>query len=70
MSPVYLRSHRQEEQVNKQRNEWRQSLVPNVKVHELEKENEKLKKEIINLHAEIYGSRLAAKYLDKELAGR
>jgi hypothetical protein len=36
----------------------------------LEKENEKLKAQIINLQSEIYGSRLAAKYLDKELAGR
>ena len=33
-------------------------------------ENEKLKSEILNLQSEIYGSRLAAKYLDKELAGR
>ncbi|CAF1091956.1 unnamed protein product [Adineta ricciae] len=61
---------RLEEQVTKQRNELKESLVSDVKAHELEKENEKLKKEIINLESEIYGSRLAAKYLDKELAGR
>ncbi|UJR09616.1 hypothetical protein I4U23_013850 [Adineta vaga] len=61
---------RLEEQASKQRDELKQSLVSNVRAHELEKENEKLKKEIINLESEIYGSRLATKYLDKELAGR
>ncbi|CAF3075479.1 unnamed protein product [Rotaria sp. Silwood2] len=58
------------DQITKQRNELKQNLIPDIKVHELEKENEKLKAQIINLQSEIYGSRLAAKYLDKELAGR
>ncbi|XP_043930226.1 Golgi-associated PDZ and coiled-coil motif-containing protein [Protopterus annectens] len=36
----------------------------------LKKENEALRRHIAVLQAEVYGSRLAAKYLDKELAGR
>ena len=60
----------EEEQIAKQRNELKQNGTWEVKTHELEKENEKLKAQIINLQSEIYGSRLAAKYLDKELAGR
>ncbi|CAJ0961674.1 unnamed protein product [Ranitomeya imitator] len=36
----------------------------------LRKENEALRKHIAVLQAEVYGARLAAKYLDKELAGR
>ncbi|UJR36480.1 hypothetical protein I4U23_029203 [Adineta vaga] len=59
-----------EEQIAKQREEYKQNAIPEIKVHEIEKENEKLKTQILNLQSEIYGSRLAAKYLDKELAGR
>uniref|UniRef100_A0A2K5S804 Golgi-associated PDZ and coiled-coil motif-containing protein n=1 Tax=Cebus imitator TaxID=2715852 RepID=A0A2K5S804_CEBIM len=36
----------------------------------LRKENEALRRHIDVLQAEVYGARLAAKYLDKELAGR
>ncbi|ROL52495.1 Golgi-associated PDZ and coiled-coil motif-containing protein [Anabarilius grahami] len=36
----------------------------------LKKENEALRRHIAVLQAEVYGARLAAKYLDKELAGR
>jgi chaperonin cofactor prefoldin len=54
----------------KQRDEYKKNATTDVKVQDLEKENEKLKTQIINLQSEIYGSRLAAKYLDKELAGR
>ncbi|KAL2081951.1 hypothetical protein ACEWY4_021769 [Coilia grayii] len=39
-----------------------------VKMHK--KENEALRRHIAVLQAEVYGARLAAKYLDKELAGR
>jgi len=59
-----------EEQIAKQREEFKQNVISEIKVQELEKENEKLKTQLINLQSEIYGSRLAAKYLDKELAGR
>ena len=54
----------------KQRDEYKKNATTEIKVQELEKENEKLKAQVINLQSEIYGSRLAAKYLDKELAGR
>lgn len=36
----------------------------------LRRENEALRRHIAVLQAEVYGARLAAKYLDKELAGR
>ncbi|EDO46649.1 predicted protein [Nematostella vectensis] len=39
-------------------------------VRQLEKENAALRKHIFSLQGEVYGARLAAKYLDKELAGR
>jgi hypothetical protein len=35
-----------------------------------EKENIELRNHIFSLQGEVYGARLAAKYLDKELAGR
>ena len=34
------------------------------------RENEDLRQYILQLQGEVYGARLAAKYLDKELAGR
>ncbi|XP_071006597.1 Golgi-associated PDZ and coiled-coil motif-containing protein isoform X1 [Oncorhynchus clarkii lewisi] len=43
-------------------------LEAEVKLHK--KENEALRRHIAVLQAEVYGARLAAKYLDKELAGR
>ena len=39
-------------------------------VKQFEKENGALRKYILQLQGEVYGARLAAKYLDKELAGR
>ncbi len=56
--------------MSKQRSEFKQNATTEIKAQELEKENEKLRAQITNLQSEIYGSRLAAKYLDKELAGR
>jgi golgi-associated PDZ and coiled-coil motif-containing protein len=37
---------------------------------EYKKENDSLKTQLVNLNSEIFGARLASKYLDKELAGR
>ncbi|RZC33391.1 golgi-associated PDZ and coiled-coil motif-containing protein-like, partial [Asbolus verrucosus] len=37
---------------------------------QLQLENEALRKSILSLNSEVYGAKLAAKYLDKELAGR
>lgn len=36
----------------------------------LRRENTELRQYILALQSEVYGARLAAKYLDKELAGR
>lgn len=36
----------------------------------LELENESLRLSLVSLQAEVCGARLAARYLDKELAGR
>lgn len=41
-----------------------------AEVKELRIENEELRQYILALQGEVYGARLAAKYLDKELAGR
>ncbi|XP_078619041.1 Golgi-associated PDZ and coiled-coil motif-containing protein-like isoform X2 [Branchiostoma floridae x Branchiostoma japonicum] len=41
-----------------------------AEVKELRKENIELRQQIHALQSEVYGARLAAKYLDKELAGR
>lgn len=37
---------------------------------QFKRENDDLRKHILQLQGEVYGARLAAKYLDKELAGR
>ena len=39
-------------------------------IAQLKKENSDLKQYVLALQGEVYGARLAAKYLDKELAGR
>jgi hypothetical protein len=41
-----------------------------AEVQELRKENSELRQYVLALQGEVYGARLAAKYLDKELAGR
>lgn len=41
-----------------------------AEVDQMRKENVKLREHIVTLQSEVYGARLAAKYLDKELAGR
>ncbi|XP_041716559.1 Golgi-associated PDZ and coiled-coil motif-containing protein isoform X2 [Coregonus clupeaformis] len=55
-------------QANKKEKVKEVKLEAEVKLHK--KENEALRKHIAVLQAEVYGARLAAKYLDKELAGR
>lgn len=42
----------------------------NCQAKQLEKENTALRNHVFSLQGEVYGARLAAKYLDKELAGR
>ncbi|CAI4227690.1 unnamed protein product [Auanema sp. JU1783] len=46
------------------------SLLADCEREELRKENERHKRLISALETEVFGARLAAKYLDKELAGR
>lgn len=41
-----------------------------AELKELRKDNSELRQYILALQGEVYGARLAAKYLDKELAGR
>lgn len=41
-----------------------------AELKELSHENLDLKQYVLALQGEVYGARLAAKYLDKELAGR
>ncbi|XP_023855292.1 Golgi-associated PDZ and coiled-coil motif-containing protein isoform X2 [Salvelinus sp. IW2-2015] len=55
-------------QANKKEKVKEVKLEAEVKLHK--KENEALRRHIAVLQAEVYGARLAAKYLDKELAGR
>ena len=51
-----------------------QDMLPNLAMEQeidlLKKENNELKQYVLALQGEVYGARLAAKYLDKELAGR
>lgn len=41
-----------------------------AELRQYKKDNEALRRHMAVLQAEVYGARLAAKYLDKELAGR
>lgn len=41
-----------------------------AEVKQMKRENQELRQYILALQSEVYGARLAAKYLDKELAGR
>lgn len=41
-----------------------------AELNEYKKENDFLRTQLVQLNSEVYGARLAAKYLDKELAGR
>lgn len=39
-------------------------------VEVLKMENQRIKQELMSLQSELFGTKLAARYLDKELAGR
>ena len=60
----------QEEEMEKRKAEEMSTAQLDAEVKELRKENMELKQYILALQGEVYGARLAAKYLDKELAGR
>jgi hypothetical protein len=62
-----------EEEMQKRFNKDNESLnvaLIQAELNEYKKENEFLKEQMVNLNSEVYGARLAAKYLDKELTGR
>ena len=59
-----------EDELKKRKEEAINVTVLQETLNEYKRENDELKQLAINLQSEIYGARLAAKYLDKELAGR
>lgn len=59
-----------QEELDKQKSELIDPSRLEAEVRELRKENAEFKQYILALQGEVYGARLAAKYLDKELAGR
>ncbi|XP_041109042.1 Golgi-associated PDZ and coiled-coil motif-containing protein-like isoform X1 [Polyodon spathula] len=68
MSVPTVEELEKELEANKKEKVKEAKLESEVKL--LKKENEALRRHIAVLQAEVYGARLAAKYLDKELAGR
>lgn len=65
---IFIFVKERELEANKKEKVKEAQLEAEVKL--LRKENEALRRHIAVLQAEVYGARLAAKYLDKELAGR
>ncbi|XP_066939294.1 Golgi-associated PDZ and coiled-coil motif-containing protein-like [Macrobrachium rosenbergii] len=61
---------RLERELEEQRSSNLKSNVVHHEIDILRKENESLRRYILGLQGELYGAKLAAKYLDKELAGR
>ncbi|XP_052832476.1 Golgi-associated PDZ and coiled-coil motif-containing protein, partial [Octopus bimaculoides] len=59
-----------EDEMTKRSQEVMQVSRVEAEVKQLKKENHELRQYILALQSEVYGARLAAKYLDKELAGR
>lgn len=63
-------SDEQESEIAKYKQDAAKEARLECQVKQVEKENAMLRKHIFSLQGEVYGARLAAKYLDKELAGR
>ena len=59
-----------EDEMDKRKSNLMNEALLETEVKELRKENSDLKQYVLALQSEVYGARLAAKYLDKELAGR
>ncbi|XP_059897239.1 Golgi-associated PDZ and coiled-coil motif-containing protein isoform X1 [Gadus macrocephalus] len=59
-----------EQELGANRKDKLREVKLDAEVRQHKKENEALRRHIAVLQAEVYGARLAAKYLDKELAGR
>ena len=60
----------QQSELLKKREDSSQLASLRSETSELKRENGHLRKYVQALHSEVFGARLAAKYLDKELAGR
>ena len=60
----------QEEEIEKRKNAETPPAQMEAEMQELKRENSEMKQYVLALQGEVYGARLAAKYLDKELAGR
>lgn len=60
----------QEDEMSKRKQESLPSSLIDEDFKQMKKENAELKQYVLALQGEVYGARLAAKYLDKELAGR
>ena len=65
----YLFIHQENELTTFRRDAMKESLLQ-AQSNQYEKENGELRNQLTQLQGEVYGARLAAKYLDKELAGR
>lgn len=59
-----------EEEMVSFRSDSFQQVRQETELEVMRKENAELRQHILGLQGEVYGARLAAKYLDKELAGR
>ena len=70
VTKLWCNRYFQEEEIDKRRDEGISAAHMEAELKELRKENSELKQYILALQGEVYGARLAAKYLDKELAGR
>ncbi|XP_068609875.1 Golgi-associated PDZ and coiled-coil motif-containing protein isoform X2 [Brachionichthys hirsutus] len=68
LPPPHLKEMQQELEASRMEKLAESRLEAEVRLYK--KENEALRRHMAVLQAEVYGARLAAKYLDKELAGR
>lgn len=59
-----------ESEMERYRKDAQREAFLDAEGHQLKKENADLRRYVLSLQSELYGARLAAKYLDKELAGR
>lgn len=60
----------QEGELNAFKKDAKQQALLEVEIEQLKLENQKFKERHATAENELFGARLAAKYLDKELAGR
>ncbi|XP_064461620.1 Golgi-associated PDZ and coiled-coil motif-containing protein-like [Ornithodoros turicata] len=59
-----------EQEIYMYRRDLGREMVLDAEVAQLRKENVALRRDLVSLQSELFGAKLTAKYLDKELAGR